>query len=289
MSEEAPAPSATANTTTSDGLTRLPGNSPTRYAPIGSRFGAKPKSLSFDADAAPAPPANEPAPANEPPPPPPPPPVAAEPPPPPPPPSTTLDESCGALVQQLRQAVADVFKEASPAADGGAGFVELREGSLAVQCLVGAVERLLGHRLQSTQFGVFRRCVFWHYLETFAELSSCVRQPAVEDVESLAVIRAFGEAVREVRRAPLPKTDGGKGRAFVRLALQRRMLSSFVTLLAADRQLIALWYAERACLRQEDALAAATTVLSTLQAFDFGALSASNALLDEENPFAAET
>ena len=157
-----------------------------------------------------------------------------------------------------------------------------------MQCLVGAVERLLGHRLQSTQFGVFRRCVFWHYLETFAELSSCVRQPAVEDVESLAVIRSFGEAVREVRRAPLPKTDGGKGRAFVRLALQRRMLSSFVTLLAADRQLIALWYAERACLRQEDALAAAATVLSTLQAFDFGALSASNALLDEENPFAAE-
>ena len=143
------------NTTTSDGLTRLPGNSPTRYAPIGSRFGAKPKSLSFDADAAPrsrrnepAPasgqPTNEPAPANEPPPPPPPPPAAGR-----------AAAAAAATVDDARR----VVRRAGPAAPPG-GRRRLQGGlargrrrwvrraarghSLAVQ-FVGAVERLLGH------------------------------------------------------------------------------------------------------------------------------------------------
>ena len=123
---------------------------------------------------------------------------------------------------------------------------------------------------------------------TFAELSSGVRQPAVEDVER-AVIRAFGEAVREVRRAPLPKTDGGKGRAFVRLvaAANALVLCDARSPPTASSSRCGTPSA-RACGRRTRN-AAAATVLSTLQAFDFGALSASNALLDEENLFAAET
>lgn len=140
------------------------------------------------------------------------------------------------------------------------------------------------------QFGVFS-CTFWSYIDSYEQLSSYLKHPTplpLPTADSPATLAArFSQIVRDVRAAALPRTDAGRGRAFVRLALQGQLLSAFVLVLAQDRSLSSLYYADCALLRHEDALFSAATLLSALSAFDFSALQPHSALLDLANPFSS--
>jgi hypothetical protein len=155
------------------------------------------------------------------------------------------EEKRAALLDLLRDAVAQVFSEAQGS--------PLGEGSFGVQSLIGVLEQIFVHGLNATQFGVFRK---------------------------------LERSVGSIRAAPTPKTDSGRGRAFLRLALQQGQLSPFVQLLVVDPALLKLWYGEDALLRSEDGVCAVAALLSSLQALDFAGLQPFSALLDRENPFA---
>ena len=121
------------------------------------------------------------------------------------------------------------------------------------------------------------------------ELSSYIKQPTplvLAAVEPGVVVAEFWQTITDARRIREVRTGAGRGRAWLRLALQRQLLPAFLLLLAADQKLLELWYEEGALLRSEDCVCAAATVLSALQAFDFSALQPSSGLLDMDNPFA---
>ena len=182
-----------------------------------------------------------------------------------------------------------MFEEAGETA-GGRQPVALCESSLGVQCLCGALEQLLSHGLASTQFGIFRRTCFWQYVDSVLELSSYVKQPTpllLAYAEPQVVVAEFWQTITDTRRIRDLRTGAGRGRAWLRLALQRQLLPAFLLLLAADTKLLELWYEEGALLRSEDCTCAAATALSALQAFDFSALQPSSGLLDMDNPFAS--
>jgi len=187
------------------------------------------------------------------------------------------------LLDELRAAVGQLYREASRSHG-----LPLGEGSFAVQVACGIIEQVLAHALQTNQFGVFRACTFWQYIDSAAQLSSFLRWPtplALSSADPTDLADHFLRLVKQVRAAPLPRTDAGRGRSFVRLALQRQLLSGFIQLLAADHALLSLWYSDAALLRHEDAMCSAATLLSSLQAFDFSALQPHGAHLDLANPF----
>jgi len=141
----------------------------------------------------------------------------------------------------------------------------------------------------AVQFGVFRACTFWSYIDCYEQLSAYVKHPTHlhvhDETAPMELVVRFSAIVRGVRASPLPRTDAGKGRAFIRLALQDHLMSSFVQLLSADRSFLALWYAECALFRNDDALLSTATLLSALSVFDFSAMQPYSPLLDLPNPF----
>ena len=152
-----------------------------------------------------------------------------------------------------------MFEEAGETA-GGRQPVALCESSLGVQCLCGALEQLLSHGLASTQFGIFRRTCFWQYVDSVLELSSYVKQPTpllLAYAEPQVVVAEFWQTITDTRRIRDLRTGAGRGRAWLRLALQRQLLPAFLLLLAADTKLLELWYEEGALLRSEDCTCAA--------------------------------
>jgi len=198
------------------------------------------------------------------------------------------------LLTQLRQAVSQVFEELSDQQRPGSGdnALSLGETSLGVQYLCGALERMLNHGLATSQFGVFRRCTFWQYIDSTLELSSFIKHPrplVLSAVDPHVLAGDFWQAVHDTRRLREPKSSAGRGRAWLRYTLQRGQVSAFLLLLGADAELLRLWYDEGALMRSEDALCAAATVVSAVQAFDFGSLQPSSPLLDLNNPFAQPT
>jgi len=195
------------------------------------------------------------------------------------------------LLAELRAAVNQVFDEVGEAASGR-HVVALGESSLGMQCVCGALEQLLNHGLTSTQFGIFRRCSFWQCVDSVLELSAYVKRPTpliLTAVEPQVVVAEFWQTITDTRRIREVRTGAGRGRAWLRLALQRQLLPAFLLLLAADQKLLELWYEEGALLRSEDCVCAAATVVSALQAFDLSALQPSSSLLDVDNPFATRT
>jgi hypothetical protein len=124
------------------------------------------------------------------------------------------------------------------------------------------------------------------------ELSRYIKQPTpllLAHVDEHVVVAEFWQTVADTRRIRELRSGAGRGRAWLRLALQRRLLSAFVLLLGEDEKLLHLWYEEGALLRSEDSRFAVATLLSALQAFDFSALQPSSSLLDQHNPFAERT
>lgn len=188
------------------------------------------------------------------------------------------EEKRAALLDLLRDAVAQVFSEAQGS--------PLGEGSFGVQSLIGVLEQIFVHGLNATQFGVFRQCVWWQYVDSVPELSSFLKSATTPFDGAVGSFRKLERSVGSIRAAPTPKTDSGRGRAFLRLALQQGQLSPFVQLLVVDPALLKLWYGEDALLRSEDGVCAVAALLSSLQALDFAGLQPFSALLDRENPFA---
>ena len=187
--------------------------------------------------------------------------------------------TCGALVQHSARRSPTSSKTASPAADGGSGFRRAREGLLAVQCLVGAVEMAARPPFAVDAVRRLPEMCFRPFGDVCRAVEHTGHRRSRTSSRS-AVIRAFGEAVptsrscrrrtaaRAARSSP-PRRDVQRTNAFVLCASRRSTASSS----RCGTPVVPM--------RQEVNLAAAATVLSTLQAFDFGALSAS-ALLDEE-------
>ncbi len=145
-------------------------------------------------------------------------------PPPAPPPSAPPSSASGGatsepgakraeLLDLLRHAVTQTFADARTAPPD--------ECSFGVQLLCGACEQILGHGLHPSQFGVFRSCVFWQYIDSATELSAAFKQPPAPENEHAHAIMSF-KAVVAATQAPSSR-DGkttlssGDGRDLVSL------------------------------------------------------------------------
>ena len=163
--------------------------------------------------------------------------------------TTELTAKRAELLDLLRHAVTQTFADARAAPPS--------ECSFGVQLLCGACEQILSHGLHPSQFGVFRSCVFWQYVDSATELSAALKQPPAPGDEHAHAITSFKAVVAATQASPTPRTDVGRGRAFLRLAMRSGQLPAYIELLTMDEALLKLWYADSALLRHEDSVCAA--------------------------------
>lgn len=79
---------------------------------------------------------------------------------------------------------------------------------------------------------------------------------------------AFSYTFKTVQSMADVKTDAGKCRAFIRLALERKLLSKHLRVLLSNRELVEKLYKRYAFLREEDSKEQFLTHLLTLNAVD---------------------
>eukprot|EP01116_Phalansterium_solitarium_P019977 TRINITY_DN5764_c0_g1_i1.p1 TRINITY_DN5764_c0_g1~~TRINITY_DN5764_c0_g1_i1.p1 ORF type:complete len:610 (+),score=192.92 TRINITY_DN5764_c0_g1_i1:183-2012(+) len=132
---------------------------------------------------------------------------------------------------------------------------------LARLCFV--IEKILSHDMKDTS--VFSKTTFWDFLEN---LPKCL--PGMEAKTFIALVK------------DLNKGSLGRGRIFIRMALNEKLLAEYLRALIWHPNLVSTYYKKTAILSIEEQVQVLMPSVETLDAFDFN-LSVKDALLDADD------